>query len=102
MKYLVMLIQLAIVGAIIYPVYYVWDTGRIENFCEQIKPGMSVEALNALAEESHISLNSPHNKTEQGGQWITSVESSAAINRYACVIMGAVDRVASANIVEAD
>ena len=102
MKRLVNLIQLLIVAAILYPVYYVWDTGRIENFCEQIKPGMSIEALNQLAESSHISLNTPQRETAEGGQWMTSVESKASIDRYACVILGAVDRVASAHIVDED
>lgn len=100
MKALVTLLQLLIVAAIIYPVYYVWDTGRIEDFCEKITPGMSVEALNAWADENHISLNSPQNRGDAGGQWMTSVESKASIDRYACVILGAVDRVASAHIVD--
>lgn len=100
MKPLVTLIQLAIVAAILYPVYYVWDTGRIETFCENIKPGMTLAQLNALADESHISLNSPQERAESSAQWMTSVESKASMDRYACVIIGAVDRVASAHIVD--
>lgn len=99
MKRLVNLVQLAIVGAILYPVYYVWDTQRIENFCEQILPGMKVKALNALAEESGIDLNA--SETLRGmGQWMTSIESSASLDRYACVIIGTVDSVVSANIID--
>lgn len=100
MKPLVTLIQLAIVAAILYPVYYVWDTGRIDTFCESIKPGMTLDELNALADENGISLNSPDGQTGETAQWMTSVELKASIDRYACVIIGAVDRVASAHIVD--
>lgn len=99
MKRLVNLIQLAIVIAILYPVYYVWDTGRIDNFCELVEPGMSVTELQQLADEHNISLNGPGDNTETG-QWMISVESRAAIDRYACVIIGAVDRVASAQLID--
>lgn len=99
MKPLVTLVQLAIVAGILYPVYYVWDTGRIETFCENIKPGMTVEELNAWADESHISLNAPGH-SEGKGQWMTTVESKASIDRYACVIIGSVDRIATAQIVD--
>lgn len=100
MKPLVTLVQLALVAAILYPVYYVWDTGRIENFCHDVKPGMTLEQLNALAENNHIHLNAPKNRGESSAQWMTSVDSRAAVGRYACVIIGAVDRVASAHLVE--
>ncbi len=33
-------------------------------------------------------------------QWMTSVESKASLDRYACVVIGAVDRVASAHLVD--
>lgn len=97
MKILVNLIQLGVVLAILYPVYYVWDTGRVEDFCESIEPGISVSELLQLAEEQGITLNMPADN--ETGQWRTSVESSASIDRYACVIIGAVDRVASARLV---
>lgn len=100
MKPLVKLVQLAFVAAILYPVYYVWDTGRIDNFCHDIKPGMSLEELNALAERNHINLNVPQNSSESSAQWMTSVSAKATIDRYACVIIGAVDNVASARIVD--
>jgi hypothetical protein len=100
MKALVTLIQLAVVAAIFYPVYYFWDTGRIENFCEGIKPGMTIDQLNALADESYLSLNTPTSRTEGSAQWMTSVESKASLDRYACVVIGAVDRVATAHLVD--
>ena len=98
MKALVKLLQLAIVVAILYPVYYVWDTGRIDDFCEAIEPGISVSQLQQLADEHNISLNGP-GAAQEAGQWMTSVESRASIDRYACVIIGAVDSVANARIV---
>mgnify|MGYP000362661074 CR=1 FL=1 len=97
MKILVNLIQLGVVLAILYPVYYVWDTGRVEDFCELIEPGISVSELQLLADEQSVTLNMPTDN--ETGQWMTSVESSASIDRFACVIIGAVDSVATARLV---
>lgn len=102
MKRLVNLVQLAIVAAMLYPVYYIWDTDRIDNFCDLVKPGMSLTELEALAEENHIDVNIPDEAAKEKGQWMTSVESKAALDRYACVILGAADRIATAEIVETE
>lgn len=102
MKRLVNLVQLAIVAAMLYPVYYLWDTDRIDSFCDMVKPGMSLTELQALADENHIKLNSPDEAAKSKGQWMTSVESKATIDRYACVIMGAADSIATANIIDAE
>ncbi|EEF78624.1 hypothetical protein LP43_2062 [Methylophaga thiooxydans] len=102
MKYLVKLVQLGIVLVILYPIYYVWDTDRIDNFCEGIKPAMSVEALNALAERHGLTLNAPEDLTSAGGLWITSVESHASFSGYACVIKGAANRVAVAQVIKTE
>lgn len=101
MKYLVKLFQLAIVLAILYPVYYVWDTDRIDNFCEWIKPGMSLVELKALADEHNVTLNIP-DELQRAGQWITSVESTASFSGYACVVKGAGNRVAVAKVVKTE
>jgi hypothetical protein len=99
MKRLVNLVQVAIVLAILYPVYYVWDTSRIDKFCGLIEAGMSVARLQQIADDHNITLNTPAGRGETG-QWMTSVDSRAAIDRYACVIIGAVDTVASARIID--
>lgn len=101
MKYLVKVFQLAIVLAILYPVFYVWDTDRVDNFCESVKTGMSLVELEKLAEEHHVTLNSP-DEFQRAGQWITSVESTASIDGYACVIKGASNRVAVAQIIKSE
>jgi uncharacterized protein YxeA len=99
MKRLVNLVQLLIVLAILYPVYYVWDTSRIDKFCGLIKAGMTVAELEQIADDLNISLNTPAGKGETG-QWMTSVDATASTDRYACVIIGAVDTVASARIID--
>ncbi|MCX4191478.1 hypothetical protein [Methylophaga sp. OBS1] len=98
MKGLVGLVQILIVIALLYPVYYIWDTSRVEAFCNLIKPGMSTKELQRLAETKHISLHIPN--SNETGQWMTSVDSSASIDRFACVISGAVDKIASARLLE--
>lgn len=100
MKRLVNLIQLAVIAAIVYPIYYVWDTGRIDEFCSQIKAGMTLEQVQALADEAHISLKLPDEADSADGQWRIAIESRAAIDQYACVIIGSVDRIANAEIVD--
>lgn len=97
MKRLVNLVQILIIFALLYPVYYIWDTSRIEDFCNLIKPGISVAELQRLAETKRVLINLPSDKGD--GQWMTSVESSASFDRFACVVIGAVDRVASARLI---
>jgi hypothetical protein len=100
MKILVNLFQLAVVAAILYPVYYVWDTGRVEHFCQEIKVGMSVEELNKIADEKNITLNVPEALGAQGGQWMTAAESNTFFDDKACIIKGAVDKIASVKLVD--
>jgi hypothetical protein len=99
MKRLVNLIQLAIVIAILYPLFYVWDTDRVDNFCKLVKPGMSQDELVALADENGMKLIGPD---DIGGRWIASVPSRASFSGYACVIKGAVDTVANAEIIRGE
>jgi hypothetical protein len=102
MKRLVNLVQLAVVIVILYPVYYVWDTDRIDSFCEQVEKGMSVTEMRHVADKTHVTLSGPDDAAIAQGQWMTSVESTAALNRYACVVIGAAETVANAEIVETE
>lgn len=99
MKHLVKLFQLAIALVILYPVFYVWDTDRVDNFCELVKSGMTVAELNTLAEDHNVKLITPVDLLPEG-QWITSVESTASVAGYACVMKGAGNRVATAKIIK--
>jgi hypothetical protein len=99
MKVLVNFIQLMLVAAILYPVYYVWDTGRVENFCELIEKGMTVDTLNKIASDNNITLNSPGALGQHGGQWMTSVQTDTFFDDKACVIKGAVDKVANVELI---
>lgn len=104
MKYLVKLFQLAIVIVILYPVYYVWDTDRVDNFCNLIEPGMTVAELKALAKNKKVALNTAHDShPDRGtGQWMTSVDAEASFDGYTCVIIGAANSVANAQIIKAE
>ncbi|MCX4188241.1 hypothetical protein [Methylophaga sp. OBS4] len=102
MKRLVNLIQLAIVVAILYPLFYVWDTDRVDNFCKLVKPGMSQDELVALADDNGMNLIGPNPINLSGGRWIASVPSRASFAGYACVIKGAADTVATAKIIRGE
>jgi len=103
MKYLVKLFQLAIVIVILYPIYYLWDTDRVDNFCDLIEPGMTVSELHALARNKKVELNTTTDlhPDRGGGQWMTSVDAEASFDGYTCVIIGAADSVAKAQIIKA-
>lgn len=104
MKYVVKLFQLAIVIAILYPVYYVWDTDRVDNFCDLVETGMTVAELQTLAKNKKVALNTTHDlHPDRGsGQWMTSVDADASFDGYTCVIIGAADSVAKAQIIKAE
>lgn len=99
MKRFVNLVQLMIIVAIIYPIYYVWDTDRVDEFCHQVKPGISQESLIELAESHHLSIVGPQSTDALGGQWVILVPARSSFSGYACEVKGAVETVAFASII---
>lgn len=101
MKQLVNSLQYLVILVIIYPIYYVWQTDKVTNFCEQIEGGMSKEQFLRLSEQENVYINGPADESLVGGQWRASVMPGMFISSDECVIKGAGNTVATARLYEA-
>ena len=73
MKLLVNLIQILVIGVIIYPIFYIWETEHIDNFCREIKPGMTDVRLMEVADEYHLKLSGLEEGYVEKGHWLAEV-----------------------------
>ncbi|GLP99365.1 hypothetical protein GCM10007891_12190 [Methylophaga thalassica] len=100
MKLLVNFIQILIIGVIVYPIYYVWETQHIDNFCREITPGMSDKKLIELVKEYHVTLIGLDENEAEKGKWLAQVKAKSSFSDYRCEIGGIANKVAHASIME--
>jgi hypothetical protein len=100
MKQLVNSLQYLVILVIVYPIYYVWETDKVTNFCEQVEGGMSKEQFVRLSEQANVHLKGPADDSLTGGQWRASVAPGMFISSDECVIKGAGNTVATARLYE--
>ncbi|OUR72158.1 hypothetical protein A9Q78_07570 [Methylophaga sp. 41_12_T18] len=98
MKRLVNSIQYLVVLVIIYPVYYVWQTDKVNNFCEQLESGMSKQQMIQLGHRESVSMNGPKDLSLEGGKWTALVSPGRFITADVCVIKGTGSKVATARL----
>lgn len=100
MKLLVNLIQVLIICVIVYPIFYVWEIEHIENFCRDIKPGITDLMLVELAKDYHLNLNGLEDGYAEKGRWLAEVRAKSSFSGYRCEISGIASKVANARIIE--
>ena len=100
MKMLVKLLQFLIVLVMIYPLYYVWETDKINSACQQIKPGMSYSNTLVLLKRFGLDFSQMNGDDAQGEKWQGLVESHASFAGYACEIRGSGDQIAKVKMVK--
>ncbi|RKZ79258.1 MAG: hypothetical protein DRQ35_04555 [Gammaproteobacteria bacterium] len=100
MKMFVNLIQLAVVAAIIYPIFYLWNTDKIEQFCKVIEPGMTKQAFIQLADDSSIKMLGPTDDDVAGGKWQATIVAYSPYTKYSCKVKGTGNSVAVATIID--
>lgn len=98
MKHIVNLIQLAVVAAIIFPMFYVWDTDKVDNFCEAIKPGLSKAELLQRVDDANVKILGPEDVDIAGGKWNASIVARTPFIEHSCLIKGVGHTVATAKI----
>ncbi|MDF1589656.1 MAG: hypothetical protein P1P93_11030 [Gammaproteobacteria bacterium] len=100
MKFLVNLIQVAIVVAIIFPIFHIWDVDKVEQLCRNTKAGMSKTAFIGLAHNSGAKITGPTDDSLQGGKWTAIASSHSPFAKEFCEIKGTSTTVAYADLVE--
>lgn len=88
MKHFVNVFQLAAIVIILYPIFYVWDTDKVDNFCEALTVGMQKAAFLQLTEEHSVKLLGPFDEGMKGGKWHATVVARIPYIDYRCQIKG--------------
>lgn len=98
MKHIVNLIQLAIIAAIIFPMYYVWDTEKIDTICEAIQPGLTKSTFLQMVDDRGVKIDGPHDEDIAGGKWHALIVARTPFIEHHCLIKGVGRTVASAKL----
>jgi len=98
-KLLVWTIQLLVISAIIYPMFYLWDTNNVEQFCKLLDKGAKKQELMQLADENSVKIIAP---VDVGilGKWRASAVAWSPLTSTTCDIVGQGNRVSDAWIKE--
>ena len=100
MKQLVNSFQYLVVLIIVYPVYYIWETDKVTNFCEQVESGMSKDRFVQLSKQSSVHMIGPQDDSLVGGKWQALIAPGMFISADNCVVRGAGKTVATARLFE--
>lgn len=95
MKLLVDAVQVLVVAAIIYPMFYVWDTTKVDQFCDVVEAGMSKHEFVQLADSNLVKITSPEDDA-LSGKWRSSVVTYSPFSSYSCEVVGLGNKVSSA------
>ena len=102
MKQLVNSIQYLVVLVLIYPIYYVWQTDKVTDFCELIDGGMTKQRMVQLAEQASMNMIGPEDISLEGGKWLATIEPGAFISSEVCIIKGTSNKVATAFLLDTE
>lgn len=100
MKILVKLLQLTMVLLMLYPLYYVWETDKINSACQQMQPGMSYNDIVIKLDRFGLGFSRINGDYAQGEKWLGLVESKVSFYGYVCEIRGIGNQVAGARILK--
>jgi len=100
MKILVDTVQMLVIAAMIYPVFYLWDINKVDEFCSEVEAGTTKQVFLQIADEPLIKLIEPKDD-ERPGRWTSSVVTWSPFSSYSCEVRGYGSVVSSAWIEEA-
>ena len=100
MKILVNLIQLAIITAIILPVFSIWQPAQVDTFCTKIEPEIQQENYLDLVEQHNVQLTEVVGDGILGGHWHATVKTHLPLLQYHCQTKGVSKLVVTADIVK--
>lgn len=98
-KFVIELLQFVVILAIFYPVYYFWDTGKVDKFCTTLEPGMTRQQLIDLAEEKSVKLIGPVDAF-RGAVWHARIATFSGFSDYYCEIKGVANVIVSIQDIE--
>ena len=95
MKMLVKGIEILVICAIIYPLFYLWDKNNVDQFCRLVEKGTLKQELMLLADDNNVKITAP---VDEGvlGEWHASAIPWSPFTSYSCEIDGFGDRASEA------
>ncbi|NOQ81293.1 MAG: hypothetical protein GQ548_02045 [Methylophaga sp.] len=87
MKFLVDAVQMLVVTALIYPMFYIWDTTQVDQFCSVVESGMSKQEFIQLVDDKSVKIIDPMNEVSSG-KWHSSIVARSPFTNYSCEIVG--------------
>ena len=94
MKLFVDALHMSVIAVLIYPMFYLWDTSQVDQFCQGIETGMSKQDYMQLADENLVKVVAPQDGRR--GRWESSVIARSPFTDYSCEVVGLGNRVSRA------
>lgn len=91
MEWLENVIQTLVVVVMANLLFYIWDTGKVDSFCNEVHQGMTVNQLQGLATKHKVIMLSPINESVTGDKWYTLVETIFPFSDCKCMVNGVGD-----------
>ena len=98
MKFFVNIMQLLIIAALIYPLFDLWETDKIETLCDELEIGMPAEEIITKADESFLKWQ--QNQQSEADKWQLQIISRASFAGFICDIKGKGKKMSSARIIK--
>ncbi len=87
MKVLVDAIQMLVVVALIYPMFYLWDKNNVNQFCSELEVGISKQVFLQIADDKIIKIVNA-DKVGDVGKWNSSIVTWSPFTNYSCEVKG--------------
>lgn len=100
MKRFVDLIQFLIIAVILSPVYFFWQSEKIEKFCDELETTMSLTTIKQLAIERGFQIVGLETANVDFGKWQASIESKWPLVSDYCQIKGLGDAVSNIKYID--
>jgi len=87
MKLLVDAIQMFVIAALVYPMFYLWDINKVDRFCNQIEKGTTKQEFLQHAALQSVKIIEP---TDDGilGKWNSSAVTWSPFTNHSCEVRG--------------
>ena len=100
MKRLVDIVQLLLIAIILSPVYFFWQSEKVDVFCSDIKTPMSLAGLKELADKHSFEIIGLDDANVDFGKWQGSVVTKWPFVDDYCQIRGLGDTVSKAKFID--
>lgn len=100
MNRLVDVFHILLISLALSPVYFIWQSNRVNEFCSHVESGMTVNTLNELADRAGLKVVGLANANTNFGKWQASVVTKLPFSDDECRVKGLGSNVARAKFID--